>query len=118
MILRMLGRTIYIFLVAYAFAGCSFSQSASPSPTVQPNAEFHRWVDVDVFSISTRYRFVENANHRTGTNQQQWQFILRGRFKFDRKGHYSVYGGLASGNTFTGGWNNTGWGTGNLQTNL
>ena len=114
----MIGRILAIVFVSFAFAASVSSQSPSPSPTVQPNPEAHRWIDIDTFSIQTRYRFVKNANGRTGTNQQQWQFMLHGRFKFDRKGRYSVVGSLATGNTLTGGWNNTGWGTGDLQTNL
>jgi len=114
----MISRIVVIAFVSCALAAIAFSQSSTPSPTPQVNPEAHRWIDVDTFSISTRYRFIENANGRTNSDQQQWQFMLHGRFKFDRKGRYGVVASLASGNTLTGGWNNTGWGTGDLQTNL
>lgn len=77
-----------------------------------------RWLEFDTFSLSTRYRFIENSNRRTASNANQYQVALRGKFKFDKKGDYSVIAGLYSGNNFTSGWNNTGWGTGDTQTNL
>ena len=39
-------------------------------------------------------------------NVQQYQVAARGRFKFDRKGKYSVVAGLYTGNTINSGWNN------------
>ncbi|HEY2866084.1 MAG TPA: hypothetical protein VGJ02_03240 [Pyrinomonadaceae bacterium] len=112
----MIGRIIFIVIVFCIFPATKLSQS--PSSTTTPNPEAHRWIDIDTFSISTRYRFIENANGRTNSNQQQWQLLLHGRFKFDQEGRYSVVASLASGNSLTGGWNNTGWGTGEMQTNL
>jgi hypothetical protein len=88
------------------------------TPTPPPHPELKRWIDIDAFALSTRYRLVKAANHRTLGNQNQFQVAARGRFKFDRKGRYSVNAGLFTGNSFTGGWNSTGWGTGDLQTNL
>ena len=114
----MTGRIVLMIFTVCAVAASAFSQSPTSTPTPQPNPETHRWIDIDTFSISTRYRFTGNANGRTSSNQQQWQFMLHGRFKLDRNGRYSVVASLATGNTLTGGWNNTGWGTGDLQTNL
>jgi hypothetical protein len=54
----------------------------------------------------------------TLANQDQWQLAGRGRFKFDKKGRYSVVGVIETGNAINGGWNNTGWGTGDLQSNV
>ncbi|HWQ31690.1 MAG TPA: hypothetical protein VNQ79_02310, partial [Blastocatellia bacterium] len=42
----------------------------------------------------------------------------KGRFKFDRAGRYSINFGVFSGNSFTGGWNNTIVGTVSPLTNL
>ena len=114
----MIGKILLIAFASCGFAAFASSQSPTPSPTPQPNPEAHRWIDIDTFSILTRYRFVENANDRISSNQQQWQFMLHGRFKFEPKGRYSVVASLATGNSLTGGWNNTGLGTGDLQTNL
>jgi len=108
-----------VFLTAFA-AVSSLAQNGHPvpSPTVQPNKEVHRWLEIDALSIATRYRFINAASGATLSNQQQFQFIARGRFKFDLKGKYSVYAGLATGNNVTGGWNNTGLGTGDPVTNM
>src|SRR5215207_2830545 len=88
------------------------------SPTPVPNAAFRRWVDIDALAVSTRYRYIENNAGVVTNNQNQWQFNGRGRFKFDRQGKYSVYAVVGTGFALTSGWNNTGWGTGNGQTNL
>ena len=110
-------------LIALVFAIlCAVStytaQTAKATPTPQPHPEVHRWFEVESLSISTRYRYIGNAAGQTTNNQQQWQFVGRGRFKFDRKSKYSVVTQVATGNSLTGGWNNTGWGTGDLQTNI
>jgi hypothetical protein len=78
----------------------------------------HRWFDFEALSLATRYRFIENNNGATAADQQQFQFVARGRFKFDLEGRYSIVAALISGPTFTTSWNNTGWGTGDLQTNI
>jgi hypothetical protein len=114
-ILHHLGWLVFISALLIVSAN---GQSAAPTPTPQARKETHRWLDLDLFSISTRYRFIETANGQTNSNQQQWQFMARGRFKFDRSGRYSVVATLATGNSFTGGWNNTGLGTGDPQTNI
>ena len=88
------------------------AQTAKPSPTPLPHSEMHRWFDVEALILQTRYRYIQNANGLTANNQQQWQFIGRGRFKFDRKAKYSVVTQFETGNSFTAGWNNTGIGTG------
>jgi len=96
----------------------NFGQSSRPTPIPTPHPAIHRWLEIETLTLSTRYRFIENAAGRTVGNAQQWQFIGRGRLKFDRSGRYSAVLGLETGNTFTGGWNNTGIGTGDTQTNI
>lgn len=83
----------------------------------QPGAKIRRWFEFDGLAVSIRYRFINNTSG-SDANQVQYQFAGRGRFKFDSKGRYSVFAGLFSGNSFRGGWNNTGLGTGAPQTNL
>jgi hypothetical protein len=107
-----------LVLVAALAVLASFAQNGKPSPSPQAAKEIHRWLDIDTLSIATRYRFINARNGATLSNQQQFQFIARGRFKFDRKGKYSVYAGLATGNNITSGWNNTGLGTGDPVTNI
>lgn len=77
-----------------------------------------RWFDLEALSIAARYHFIKNSNEVTAANNNQFQFVAKGRFKFDPKGRYSVVAGVQTGPTFNGGWNNTGWGTGRGQANL
>ncbi|MGI8811009.1 MAG: hypothetical protein ACR2IH_00585 [Pyrinomonadaceae bacterium] len=81
-------------------------------------ARIKRWFEFDEFAVSSRYRFIDNAGGTTVSNALQYRVAGRGRFKLDRGGKYSIVAGLYSGNTFTGGWNATGLGTGSVQTNL
>ncbi|MFN2502197.1 MAG: hypothetical protein ABR530_09310 [Pyrinomonadaceae bacterium] len=94
------------------------AQPAKPATASPVHPEFKRWVDIEAVSLSTRYRLVKNSAGVTTNNQQQWQIAARGRFKFDKRGRYSVYAGLFTGNAINSGWNNTGLGTGDLQTKL
>jgi hypothetical protein len=95
--------------------GAAKPKAASPKKTLAEKVK--RWLEVDALAISTRYRFVETRAHTTA-NQNQYQVSARGRLKFDQEGKYSVYAGLFTGNNITGGWNNTGWGTGSGQGDL
>jgi len=113
-------------------AGVTFTLCQAPvrTPTdskVEPKStntpktsreKIKRWLEIDGFTVSTRYRYIKTNAHITAADQDQYQVQLRGRFKFDPKGKYSVYAGLFTGTTLTGGWNNSGWGTGKGQTNL
>lgn len=80
--------------------------------------ELGRWLEFDSVSFSTRYHFIENSNRAKAANNLQYQVAVKGRFKFDKKGDYSLTAGAYTGNAFTSGWNNTGWGTGTRQTTL
>jgi hypothetical protein len=108
----------------------SVGNAQVPSPTPNSSAkdqkkpdtvigkDIKRWFDIDVFSLATRYRYIRANNGSTLANQQQWQLQFRPRFKFDKKGDYSVFASVSTGNIFTTTWNNTGVGTGRHQTNL
>jgi hypothetical protein len=95
--------------------------NASVQPTSPPahppvNSGPHplaRWLEAQAFTVSARYRYVEDALDRTRQNQMQAQEQIRARFKFDEAGRYSVHAGLSTGNAFSSGWNSTGIGTGN-----
>jgi hypothetical protein len=115
---RRVNKSLIILLIFISAVVIAKAQSHKPSPTPTPLREIHRWFDLESLSISTRYRYIDAANGSTVGNQQQWQMVARGRFKFDRKGKYSVLAHIQSGNNFTGGWDNTGVGTGDAQTNL
>jgi hypothetical protein len=92
--------------------GTGVAQSPSPTPVV--HEKIKRWFDLEALAVATRYRYV-NSNAGVSTSAQQYQVFARGRFKFDPKGKYSVVGAIATGNNIGGGWNNTGWGTGDVQ---
>lgn len=91
----------------------------TPMPTGQPSPErFKRWVDLDTFSIATRYRYVKANNDFTVNDHWQWQIAVRGRLKFDKGGRYSINAGAFTGLQFASSWNNLGPGTGEPQTNV
>jgi len=87
-------------------------QRAAPAARPASRHPLARWLDAQAFTVSTRYRFIEDARDRTRQNQLQAQEQIRARFKFDEAGRYSVHAGLFTGNAFTSGWNSTGIGTG------
>jgi hypothetical protein len=121
-----------IYTLFFAFAGTAQQPTPTPAkvetrfvtataPELKkpvPAEKLKRWLDIEALTVSTRYRFIRSNAGINTTNQQQWQFAGRGRFKFDPKGKYSVYVGFFTGDTLTGGWNNTGLGTGDLRTNI
>jgi len=101
------------FLLALCICvGTTAGQSPTPTPVI--HKEMKRWFDIETLAVSTRYRYVE-ANSGTYTSAQQYQVGARGRFKFDSKGKYSVVGSISTGNNIQSGWNNTGWGSGDVQ---
>src|SRR5687768_8022944 len=93
--------------------GVGLSAAQSPSPTPIVHKEIKRWFDIEALAVATRYRYVE-ANSGTYTSAQQYQVGARARFKFDAKGKYSVVGVIGTGNNIQSGWNNTGWGSGDV----
>jgi hypothetical protein len=119
-------------LVILFAAGCLSirAQTHTPKPSETPTAqtqkseptvfgpEFKRWFEIEAWTLSTRYRYIRTNAGVVTNNQQQWQMQFRSRFKFDAKAKYGVVAFVSSGNVFNGGWNNTGIGTGDFQTNL
>ena len=111
--MKVIFQTALRLMIAVCFSiGIAVAQSPSPTPVV--NKELKRWLDIETLSAATRYRYIlTHGGDEMST--QQYQVIARARFKFDSKGKYSVVAQLATGNNITGGWNNTGWGTGDYQ---
>ena len=87
-----------------------------PAPLAKPKIQ--RWFDLQTASIQARYRRVETSAGLVASDQAQDSIALKARVKFDSNGKYSVNAGAATGTSFTGGWNNTGIGTGGLITNM
>jgi hypothetical protein len=101
------------------------SKNVAPAPTPKPTPvptkigpKFKRWFDLDAANLITRYRYIGTNSGSGNTSQQQWQTLWRGHFQFDKKARYRVNWLVQSGPTITTGWNNTGLGTGQGQTNL
>ncbi len=74
--------------------------------------------EIETASISTRYHFIDDSRGVTIANNNQYQMTFKGRLRLDRQGKFSIYGGVLTGNSFNGGWNASGWGTGRGQGNL
>ncbi|MDQ3652870.1 MAG: hypothetical protein M3458_21855 [Acidobacteriota bacterium] len=85
-------------------------------PQTVSEGKLARWIDLQALTFTTRYRFVENSANVTTTNQAQYQNVLKGAFKFDEQGKYTVNAGVFTGKGFTNSWNNTSIGTGDLVT--
>ncbi len=68
--------------------------------------------------MQTRYRRIETSAGVVSADQMQDSMAFAGRVKLDARGKYTISAGLATGNGFTSGWNNTGVGTGDRVTAL
>ena len=88
------------------------------APSISPAGRLHRWIDLQAASVGTQYVFAKNGLGATTANQQQYQVALRGRFKLDAKGRFGINAGLYTGAKFIAGFNNTGLGVGEAQSNL
>jgi hypothetical protein len=88
-----------------------------PAPTGKTTVQ--RWFDLQTASVLARYRRIETSKGVVSSNHVQDGLALKARIKFDAKAKYTLNAGLATGTSFTGGWNNVGWGTGGPRvTNL
>src|SRR5215469_11730699 len=86
--------------------------------SVSPAGKLSRWLDLQAASVGTQYVFAKNGLGITTANQQQYQVAIRGRFKLDAKGRVAINAGLYTGANFVAGFNNTGLGMGEAQSNL
>jgi len=75
-------------------------------------------IEFQSMTLSTRYRYGDNSKGIVTNNGLQNNFALKIRAKFDAAGKYTLNANAATGNNFTGGWNNAGPGTGKLATNV
>jgi hypothetical protein len=82
------------------------------------NTKLGRWFELQNATLSSRYKYVETSGGVTTSNHLQHKESLKARFKFDAKGQFSFNAGMSSGRNFIAGWNNTGLGTGDAQSNL
>ena len=85
--------------------------AAGASPDRKPDT-LHRFFDLQLATVETRYRYVENSAGVTTANQWQHKEMFKGAFKFDEKGRLHLQALLGTGNGFTASWDTTGVGTG------
>jgi hypothetical protein len=88
------------------------------APSKSTAGRLRRWLDLQAASVGIQYLFAENGLDVTTANQQQYQVAVRGRFKFDADGRFTINAGLYSGSNFIAGSDNTGLGAGKAQSNL
>ena len=98
--------------LAVAWAAAVTIQAQS-GPNVVPAVEpaLRRWIDVQTFTIYSRYRFTTNNKDVTTADQLQSKDTFQARLNFDPQKRYSVTLGYGSGGSFISSWNN--WGLGN-----
>ncbi len=100
-----------------ATVGVKPTEPAATDPkapiTVLPS-KMSRWLELQTGTLATRYRYVESSSGVVSANQMQYTGQLKSRVKLDEKGRFTVNALFASGTAFTGGWNTTGVGTGDL----
>lgn len=92
------------------------AQETTPAPAAAHPAG--RWLDAQAVAVRGRYNFIEAAGDETVQNRLQTQIQIKGRFKIDEAGRYSVHAGLFTGGAFDSGWNPTGIGTGQGTANI
>jgi len=85
--------------------------SNAPAQTT-PVAKAHRWVDWQSASLDARYRFIENSEGRTTTDQVQDRQTMKVGVRLDEGGRYSVQTFIGTGSSFVGSWDPLGPGTG------
>jgi hypothetical protein len=108
-------RHIFAFfgIVLLTVVAPAFAQTPTPS-TPNSAPAIRRWLDVQSLVAAMRYRFTENSQDRKTVDDLQYQTQFRGRFLFDKAGHYNIGTFVTTGSAFRSSWNYTGAGT-NLE---
>jgi hypothetical protein len=88
-----------------------------PTPAVKAPAQkapkaIQRWVDWQVGSVESRYRWIENSADVVTSDSLQHKQAFKAGFKFDAKGKYSLQAMAGTGSSFIGSWDNLGPGIG------
>lgn len=74
--------------------------AASPAKAPTWESSVDRWLDLNTFTYSARYRSVFDDHGAHAFNQGQQRLIADGKFKFDEPGRYGVGFHLSSGRYF------------------
>jgi len=76
-----------------------------------------RWIDIQTATLGIEYRSISNSNEVRTTSQMRVRDTLKGRFKFDAKGNFTIVAAVSTGPSFITSWDTTGVGTGSTITN-
>ena len=92
----------------------------APAPTPAPSSKtaptkLSRWFELQTGTTGVRYRSIENSAGVRTASQIQDSGQFKARFKFDPRARLTVNATYSTGNSFTGGWNTTGIGTGAMN---
>ncbi len=87
-------------------------------PAAKPGTVTHRWYEAQTIQLDARYRLIDTGAGVRSSNHLQHRQTLKGAFKFDAKGRYTLQAGAGSGSSFTGSWENAGPGTGTGDVNI
>src|SRR5262245_39743409 len=74
--------------------------------------------EVQTFTLSSRYRIVENSDDDVTSNHVQFKDVFRARLNVDRQQRFTINVGVGTGSSFTSSWDATGIGTGAPAANM
>jgi hypothetical protein len=107
---RILRRVLFALLALIVVALPSRAQTP-PAQTAVVEPPLRRWFEIQSFTLSTRYRIIDNSKDVRTSNQLQYKDSFRARVNLDADKRYTINIGYFSGSSFTSSWNN--WGVGN-----
>jgi hypothetical protein len=103
----------FVCLLAVAAPSAAQSPAATTPSTAAPSSTappLRRWFEIQSFTASTRYRFIESNSDVVSSNDLQYKEAFRARVNADAQHRYTLNIGVFSGSGFTSSWDNTGLG--------
>ena len=101
----------YFVMVVLALSIAPVQAQSEPDTTPRPEPRLRRWLDIQNFSVDTRYRFTADNQDVLSANQLQYRDSFKARFNLDRDKRYTIHLGYFTGSSFASAWDN--WGVGN-----
>ncbi len=90
------------------------ADSSSP-PAQGGDTPDRRWVEIDTFTLYSRYHFVENNAERVTSNNSQYKSSFHAHVNLDPKNRFAVHAGTFTGASFISTWNSLGVGPGDFD---
>ncbi len=106
---RRLSRCFVLFALVLSIA--PVRAQGEPDAAPRPEPRLRRWLDIQNFSVDTRYRFTADNQDVRSANQLQYRESFKARFNLDRDKRYTISMGYFTGSSFASSWDN--WGVGN-----